>query len=468
MTYVWYIAIIVVLILLLVSARVVRRLTRARTKIPNSSRPRGSMPCGESEVSPSTNQAFVEPSMSASLDTSAPLVIIPVRHTRSRAGARSLQRAEQPDHPKEDPKTSLEPEPLDRGDLSRLLIRGTVTFDTLDHLRMCECVLEHRVRQAEGSARLRSWGDCAVPGPHSIVLHAVDGTNEWAVKVYAPSGKLDAHELASVDAKLRSLDLGCFPHHSFVPGGLHINYESATYPFHVGMMPWLRSEREVRLDEFVETHRGSRVALVTAAAALRVAFAELARNEVAHGDICAANIVLALRTDGAIERANFLDTDTLTWFEHSSIAKRIIGQPGYYTGGRLNTPAEYVEACMGTSKHISMIDAPAALITYLSMLAYAVAEEDALPDPERTLVFHEDDVLDPKQRRIRMTQLRELFAALSEHSIRVERLLDALEAHCASTIGIDTGVAYPFNSAAGMASLAKFESIVIASLTTRP
>jgi hypothetical protein len=109
-----------------------------------------------------------------------------------------------------------------------------------------------------------------------------------------------------------------------------------------------------------------------------------------------------------------------------------------------------------------MIDTPAELIIYLSILGYTITKPGTLPEPEMTLAFQDSDVLDLPCLDHRLHQLKSALLPYCHHPEVwvIQRLMDALRAHCASGVGIDVGVESPFARPDTVHALARFEDLL--------
>lgn len=344
---------------------------------------------------------------------------------------------------------TVEPRRYSSTEVADLLATCEVSFPLV--LEVCDC-----------SGSSSGWGRCRRRGGVALILHAVEphDRSEVAVKIYVPGETkqaLDPALLVAVDTKLQELAARSphFVRSRFARSGLQVTQpDGASHSFDIAIMPYLRSRNTRRLDEHFEAFLDQPRALLNCARALRETWRDCVLLNVAHGDLCAANIVVDASEgpEGPL-RIVFLDLDTLSWPQHLDVVRTNIGQPGYFTQGRRADPAGYADRCDVT---VWMIDVPAQIVIYLSVLAYAAAGR-AFPAPDHTLAFDEFDLIRADRCDRRMEQIVRAIPPDCAGRDAVVASAEILRRHVAHPGGIDFRAGSPFSDGELMRRLAAAE-----------
>jgi len=343
--------------------------------------------------------------------------------------------------------------------IDQLLVEGTVMSE---EFRPCACDLQ---RSASGWKRHQG-----ASGKTARVLHLEAKGASKAVKIYSPYDlNLVYHNpqtLREIAQKIQ--ELGAAGEHFLMPSefreyGFEILYSkvqgekhSKLHKFHILMMPWVECD-QYQLDCYVDdclSKPNPTEKLVEVARALRLTFSKLAKYELAHGDLCAANIFMA-ETGGADGlRAILIDTDTLTWKGHDQLVQRFLGHDGYYTRGREVDPPKYARACINAGR-ISLIDAPAAIVLYLSVIGLAHLPNRTTAGVDQTILFDKSDLASSRALR---EECRRFLPHLDEVGVPlVGRLISELGKHCDSELGVDITSNSPFGDPQFCQALDTFE-----------
>jgi hypothetical protein len=325
----------------------------------------------------------------------------------------------------------------DRRDLLKNIRDFEVVFR--QDLMLSTCALDGKC----GLKHVERFGDCFWLGNSSKVLHArrLDSGEERAVKIYHyAEDHPSRQDLQKVYQRLTALDSPIFVKGTFRTDGVTLllpGTETLVGTFDVAVMEGGigRQPREILpLENFTDPdRRWDRSLQREIAKRLRSAFAELHALDMAHSDLCPSNIGVEVQPDRPESTRIFLiDIDSLVWQGYTRGAAGTDGHKGYYTPGRSRDPKCYVSACAG---RLPMIDAPAEIVCYLNLIGQLLSPR---------LRFLSNDLDGPGDLRDKIQRFK---IALGGNGARcVHMLLDALNAHCASSYGIDMRFGSPFTN----------------------